>query len=71
MAALDIQPFLPDSYRGSIIITTRSAQLQFGQTMEVRKLEHIWESLEILSNVSKRTGLSEGERKLCTILQPL
>jgi hypothetical protein len=53
----DIRDFLPESYQGSIIITTRSSQVQIGYLIRVRKLENISDSLEILSHVSRREGL--------------
>ncbi|KUJ15376.1 HET-domain-containing protein [Mollisia scopiformis] len=56
-AAVDIRRFLPESYHGSIIITTRSSQLRIGQPLQIRKLEDVHDSVEILSNVSRREGL--------------
>ncbi|OBT52297.1 hypothetical protein VE04_07697, partial [Pseudogymnoascus sp. 24MN13] len=55
--AVDIQKFLPESYQGSIIITTRSSQVRIGHSMQIRKLSDVRDSLEILSNVSRREGL--------------
>jgi hypothetical protein len=60
-AALDIRKFLPESYQGSIIITTRSLQVKIGHPIRIRKLEDVRDSLEILSNVSRREGLINGE----------
>ncbi|KAH6675942.1 hypothetical protein B0J14DRAFT_561638 [Halenospora varia] len=56
-AVIDIRRFLPESYQGSIIITTRSSQLRIGQIIQIRKLEDMHDSIEILSNVSRREGL--------------
>ncbi|PVH67572.1 TPR-like protein [Cadophora sp. DSE1049] len=56
-AAVDIRKYLPESYQGLIIITTRSSQVKNGHVIHVRKLEKVRDSLEILSNVSKRKGL--------------
>jgi Cdc6-like AAA superfamily ATPase len=56
----DIQPFLPDADQGSILITTRSSQLQLGRPVAVKKLREIEQSLEILSRTSRRDGLSLG-----------
>ncbi|KAH7303005.1 hypothetical protein BKA65DRAFT_240068 [Rhexocercosporidium sp. MPI-PUGE-AT-0058] len=56
-AAVDIRRFLPESYQGSIIITTRSSQVRFGHPIQIRKLEDMRDSLQILSNVSRREGL--------------
>jgi hypothetical protein len=60
-AALDIRKFLPESYQGSIIITTRSSQVKIGHPIRIRKLEDVRDSLEILSNASRREGLINGE----------
>jgi hypothetical protein len=60
-AAVDIRQFLPESYQGSIIITTRSSQVRFGHSIQIRKLENIHDSLEILSKVSRRDGLLAGK----------
>ncbi|PMD18044.1 HET-domain-containing protein [Hyaloscypha hepaticicola] len=49
LAAVDIRQFLPESYQGSVIITTRSSGL-----------ENIQDSLKILSNTSNREGLENN-----------
>jgi hypothetical protein len=59
-AAVDIRRFLPESYQGCIIITTRSSQVKIGHLIQIRKLEDIRDSLEISSSVSKREGLING-----------
>jgi hypothetical protein len=56
----DIRPFLPEADQGSILITTRSSQLQLGRPVAVKKLREIEHSLEILSQTSRRDGLSLG-----------
>ncbi|KAL5330675.1 hypothetical protein ACEPPN_000194 [Leptodophora sp. 'Broadleaf-Isolate-01'] len=58
-AAIEIRRYLPESYQGSIIITTRSSQVKYGHVIHVRKLREVHESLEILSNASKRKGLAD------------
>ena len=58
--AVDIRKFLPESYQGSIIITTRSSQVKIGHLIQIRKLENIHDSLKILSNTSRREGLING-----------
>jgi hypothetical protein len=63
-AALDIRKFLPESYQGSIIITTRSSQVKIGHRMHITKLRNVHESLEILSNTSSREGLINSEKFL-------
>ena len=60
-AAVDIRRYLPESYQGSIIITTRSSQVKHGHVIHVRKLREVRESLEILSNALKQRGLIEGK----------
>ncbi|KAE9372964.1 HET-domain-containing protein [Stipitochalara longipes BDJ] len=56
-AAVDIRQFLPESYQGSVIITTRSSEVKMGHCIQVTKLENIQDSLKILSNTSNREGL--------------
>ena len=58
--AVDIQPFLPEAYHGSIIVTTRSSQVTIGPRIEVRKLENIRDCLQILCDASRRDALDGG-----------
>ncbi|KAK4905117.1 hypothetical protein LTR49_025545 [Elasticomyces elasticus] len=58
--AVDICRFLPHAYQGSIVITTRSSQLKYGQRIVVRKLESTQEGIEILSNASRRALSTDG-----------
>lgn len=51
-AALDVRNFLPESYQGSVIITTRSSRVEFGHPIRMKKMEDIHHSLEILSNTN-------------------
>ena len=51
-AAVDIRQFLPESYQGSVIITTRSSEVAIWHRIHVTKLENIQDSLKILSNTS-------------------
>jgi hypothetical protein len=60
-AAVDIRKFLPESYQGSVIITTRSSQVTIGHSIRIRKLKDVRDSVEILSNASKREGLLDGK----------
>jgi hypothetical protein len=62
--ALDIRKFLPESYQGSIIVTTRSSQVKIGHRIHITKLQNVRDSLEILSNSSSREGLINGEHFL-------
>ena len=57
----DIRPLLPQAHHGAVLITTRSSQLQLGRTVAVRKLQNMEHSLEILSQASRRDGLSAGK----------
>ncbi|KAH8587304.1 P-loop containing nucleoside triphosphate hydrolase protein [Bisporella sp. PMI_857] len=56
-AAVDIELFLPEAYQGSVIVTTRSSQVDIGYPFHLRKLSNVQESLEILSYTSRREGL--------------
>jgi len=58
-AAVDIKKVLPESYQGSIIITTRLSEVGIGGSIPIpiRKLGDVRDSLEILSTVSRREGL--------------
>lgn len=59
-SAVDIRGFLPRADHGSIIITTRSAQVSQGHRIRVQKLPNIHEGLKILSNTSKRENIENG-----------
>jgi hypothetical protein len=67
-AAMDIRKFLPESYQGSIIITTRSSEVRIGYPIQIRKLGNVDDSLEILLNASRRQGLIMGKDVLDLIL---
>ena len=60
-AVLDIRKFLLESYQGSIIIIMRSPQVKIGHRMNIRKLQNVYDSLKILSNISSREGLMNSE----------
>lgn len=57
--AVDMRQFLPRSDHGSIIITTRSAQVRHGMQIKVQRLD-VGEGLQILSNMSGRKGIEKG-----------
>ena len=59
--AFDIRKFLPESYQGSVIITTRSSQVKVGRTIRVEKLKDVRESLQILSHTSGRECNTKGK----------
>jgi hypothetical protein len=56
----DIRPFLPDTYHGTILITTRSAKVKLGHQITLRKLKNLKDSLDILANTSNREDLQNG-----------
>jgi hypothetical protein len=56
----DIRPFLPEADQGAVLITTRSSKLQVGRPVAIKKLRDIKHSLEILTQTSRRDGLSLG-----------
>jgi ATP/maltotriose-dependent transcriptional regulator MalT len=58
--AVDVRRFLPGANHGSIIFTTRSSEVTFGQRIKIQKLSRIEEGLEILSNVAGRKGIENG-----------
>jgi hypothetical protein len=62
--AVDIRQFLPEADHGSIIITTRSAQVNVGHCIRLGKLEDVQDSLQVLSNASRRVGVMDGESPL-------
>jgi hypothetical protein len=59
-AAVNIAKYLPEAYQGSVLITTRSSQVQIGYLIQVTKLRDLRDSLKILSNASRREGLIDG-----------
>ncbi|KAI1317215.1 hypothetical protein F5Y16DRAFT_414646 [Xylariaceae sp. FL0255] len=54
---INISQFIPGAYQGSIIVTTRLSQVDLGHRVQVRKLELLHDSLEILATTSGRDGL--------------
>jgi hypothetical protein len=61
LAAVDITKYLPEAYQGSVLITTRSSQVQIGHLIQVTKLGDLRDSIKILSNASHREGLMDGK----------
>ncbi|KAI3322928.1 hypothetical protein HD806DRAFT_544998 [Xylariaceae sp. AK1471] len=57
---INIQNYLPKSYQGSVIITTRSSQIKIGHAIRMLKLQNLDDSLEILKTASKRKGLTDN-----------
>jgi hypothetical protein len=67
-AAVDIRKFLPESYQGSIIVTTRLSEVIIGYPIKIRKLGNVDDSLAILLNALRRQGLITGKDVLDLIL---
>ena len=59
-SAVDVRQFLPGYDHGSIIITTRSSEVNQGQRIKVKKLPNIQDGIEILSSTSGRRGIEDG-----------
>jgi hypothetical protein len=60
-AAVDIRKFLPKSYQGSIIITTRSSEVRISHPIQIRKLGNVDNGLQVLLNASRRPELITGK----------
>ncbi|KAI1334250.1 kinesin light chain [Xylariaceae sp. FL0016] len=58
-SGIDIQRFLPTAHQGAIIITTRSALVDLGHQIRMRKLQDFNDCLEILSKTSGRVQLEK------------
>ncbi|KAI0402570.1 kinesin light chain [Xylaria palmicola] len=59
-AAINIQEYLPESYQGSIVITTRLSQVKIGHAIRLLKMQNLNDSLQILESASKREGLADN-----------
>jgi AAA+ ATPase superfamily predicted ATPase len=60
-AAVDITKFLPEVHQGSVLVTTRSSEVEIGHLIQVTKLGDVRDSLKILSNASRREGVMDGK----------
>jgi hypothetical protein len=60
-AAVDVRKYFLELYQGFIIITTRLLQVRIGHFIQIKKLENMRYSLEILLNTSRREKLINGE----------
>jgi hypothetical protein len=58
--AVDLRGYLPACDHGSIIVTTRSSQVNLGTKIHIQKLLDIQDGLRILANTSGRTGVMDG-----------
>lgn len=61
---VDIAEYLPENDHGSIILTTTSSKVNIGQRAKVEKLEDVRDSLQILSDASRREGVITGRLDL-------
>ncbi|KAI0107085.1 hypothetical protein GGR51DRAFT_517343 [Nemania sp. FL0031] len=70
---INISQFIPEAYQGSIIVTTRLSQVDLGHRIQVKKLESLHDSLEILATTSGRDGLDTdiGAKRLIEELDGL
>ncbi|KAI1085938.1 P-loop containing nucleoside triphosphate hydrolase protein [Rostrohypoxylon terebratum] len=59
--AFDIRPFLPGTYHGAVVVTTRSAEVELGTYIRVKKLTDPKSCLEILASTSYRQGVDQDE----------
>lgn len=59
-----IASFLPGVEHGVVIITTRSSRLRIGHQISVEKFHDIRQSLQVLSYMSQRGNLENGESLL-------
>ncbi|KIV81287.1 hypothetical protein PV11_03483 [Exophiala sideris] len=60
ISVVDICRFLPRTDHGSIIITTRSAQVHQGYRIHIQVLRNVQEGLEILPNTSRGDNIENG-----------
>lgn len=58
---VDVQQYMSYSDHGSIVITTRSAEVDLGASVHVKKLSKDEDGLAILSYASRRPNLEAGE----------
>jgi hypothetical protein len=59
-STVDLRRYLPESDQGSVIITTRSANVTHGQRLHIQKLTGLEDGLKILSNMSRRENIEDG-----------
>ena len=56
-----IQQFLPEAHHGSVVVTTRSSKVNLGRRLQVGKIKDVHDSLQFLSNASRRRGVMGGQ----------
>ncbi|KAI3318521.1 hypothetical protein HD806DRAFT_540135 [Xylariaceae sp. AK1471] len=55
----DIRLFLPNTFHGAVIITTRSSHVKLGNCIRITKFTDRKNSIEILASTSRREGLDQ------------
>ncbi|KAK6425187.1 hypothetical protein LTR95_016308 [Oleoguttula sp. CCFEE 5521] len=60
-AALELRQCLPEAYQGAVLVTTRSSEVKLGHCIQIKKLEALQDSLEILEHASGRSKLTDDE----------
>ena len=56
----DLGQYLPHAFQGSILITTRSERVQYGNTVHLKSLDPEGEGLDALLTRANRKGSREG-----------
>jgi hypothetical protein len=59
-STVDLRQYLPGSDQGSVIITTRSANVTQGRRLHVKKLTDLEDGLKIISNMCRREHVLDG-----------
>nr|POF13598.1 vegetative incompatibility protein het-e-1 [Quercus suber] len=62
---VDNGSYMPEAYQGSVIVTTRSTEVDIGRRLPIKKLDDLRDSLTILANSSQRENFlqdSDAER---------
>ena len=62
-AALELRRYLPEAHQGSVIVTTRSLEVQLGHCMRIQKLQDLSDGLMILEHSSRRRKLVDGKHR--------
>jgi ATP/maltotriose-dependent transcriptional regulator MalT len=64
-AALELRKYLPEAHQGSVIVTTRSSEVQLGHRIRIQKLKDLEDGLRILEHASGRKKLVDS--KYCSL----
>lgn len=60
-ASYDLSKYYPQAFQGTVIITTRLPNLVEGPIFDVKALDNVGLSLQILQTRSQRANVSDGE----------